>query len=714
MFWPESSMINFLFRNPSQIFRNPELQCSSKTKQSNFEKRSLPLSLPGSKGLAEEPIIPSFTMDFVSLLQEKFQTFDVVHTIVQNWVVFQRSTFDYFDENHEPFTSQIFLIEIDTGKYIHRTHGVRIDTGVTLDLDILAEKLKKAFVGTKICQGIPIQDEIKLNPKQVQRQEYPFPRLTSQDCIRLFQPCKKELVEERSICPPCQRAQMDQVLVEEMEQEEELKVDTDEIMRHLLPKSETEMSEEETPSLDWIADDILRNLKGTKSDEDDDSDDLLHDEENEESDASFSNKDDVKTNDMDESSGLKEKPHRIYKRDIKCNHCAQVFPSTTIYHRHQREKRQVGCKHCNTKVVTFGDLKKHLAKKHPEFYDGPFNSLWENDEDEETMLKPRACFRCDRVFNGAVLLYRHKEFYHELGNYRCSECQDPCLTFYDLIIHNYQKHSKAIAHVAPYTRGLEVIVDGDGKVEKKRTLFACHLCPETFTMDCTYTQHMRKYHAWGLFECIACDEVGHYAGEVSAHMTHFHPDNPEVKCPNCSIVVSLRDKRDEFLQHYENCKHVWATTGKKKVKNKDCVEKLTFQCHLCGKGYASKFILDAHIKVHQGIEQFKCSYCDYGTNVKSALKEHEQYHMREQGLTNDESGVQLYHYCDQCGQKFTRPSYVRVHKKRVHDGVKLILECKDCSPCETFRSKKMLYKHKREKHGYVPIKRSKVGRRPLD
>ncbi|TRY61467.1 hypothetical protein TCAL_07438 [Tigriopus californicus] len=666
-------------------------------------------------------------MDFVSLLKEKIEerqeeSFDLLPVLVQNWVVFQRSTFDYLDENDEPFTSQIFLIEVCTGRYVHRTHGVRVDFGVTLDLDILAAKLVEAFVGTKVCHGLPVKHDEVHPSGRLTRQEYPYPRLVSRECVHWYQPNKREGLEDgdvdesrRSVCPACQKAKRvrDDLCAEE-ETGQELKVETDEISQTLLPKAEADVSEE-TPSLDWIADDILKDLKGHESEDSDASypssslDRIILDE-TEESDTA------VKRCGRKRCKVAKsnETPVRTHKKNLKCNHCFQVFPSTTVYHRHQREKRQVGCKQCNKKVVTFGDLRKHLAKKHPESYEGPFKSLWENDEDEETMLKPRACFRCDRVFNGAVLLYRHKEFYHELGDYKCSDCQEPCLTFYDLIIHNYRQHSKAIAHVAPYTRGLEVIVDKDGKVEKKRTLFACHLCPETFTMDCTYTHHMRKYHAWGLFECIACDEVGHYAGEVSAHMVNFHRDNPEVKCPNCSSVVSLREDDDEFLHHYESCKHVWSTSGKKKSRNKDFVEKLTFQCHFCGKNYASKFILDAHIKVHQGIEQFKCSYCDYGTNVKSALKEHEQYHMREQGLTNDESGVQLYHYCDQCGQKFTRPSYVRVHKKRVHDGVKLILECKDCSPCETFRSKKMLYKHKREKHGYVPVKRTKVGRRPLD
>eukprot|EP00094_Tigriopus_californicus_P007720 TCALIF_07435-PA protein Name:"Similar to ZNF878 Zinc finger protein 878 (Homo sapiens)" AED:0.54 eAED:0.54 QI:0/0/0/0.5/1/1/2/0/638 len=627
---------------------------------------------------------------------------------MKNWIVFQRSTFDYVDPNGDPYTSQIFLIEVATGRYIHRSQGVRVDHGTLNDLELLASKLFEAFEETRPCQG---WSSDKNGFDRLPSVQYPYLRHVSSDCQYVVNPCKMELDEghsstgfqPRSLCAPCQKAGQD-VLEGAQDFREVLAEDI--ICPKIEGQTETPASWESwsggifEDSEDFESDlfnhsmgdddivggrkkskQIRKTVKGSKR-----SKKQLQS-------ASFVGGPDVDSADEAKISN---------KREYTCNHCSQTFPTISYYRRHQREKRKLSCKECDKEVTTFFDLKKHIAAKHPDSMEGIFSPLWTNDEDEETIKVPKVCFLCDRVFNGSVLLYRHKELYHEMGDQKCSDCQEPCLTFYDLMIHNYQSHSKAIPHLQPFTRGLEIVRGENGKIEKKRIEFACQFCPAGYKYDSSYTLHMRKCHAWGLFECKSCDEVGHYAQDVSSHMVTFHPDNPEVKCPNCSQVLSLKDDPGNFLHHYNECK----TPCSKRVFTRDGgFQKMSFQCQYCGKGYASKIVFRGHVKRHEGIERFKCTFCDYGSNIKSVLIDHEKTHLRERGLTNEDAGIQLYYNCEECGKKFRQSSSVRAHKKRVHQGIKKSYGCQDCG--EIFTNLQAFYRHKREKHGHV----SKSGRR---
>ncbi|TRY62190.1 hypothetical protein TCAL_07436 [Tigriopus californicus] len=659
-------------------------------------------------------------MDFVTLLldrveQRRQNSAELLHLVIQDWIVFQRCTFDYVDEHDDPYISQIFLIEICTGRYIHRAQGVKIDHGTVPDPDLLASKLIEALLGSKACQGLPFQHV--MTHGHLKTLEYPFPRQVSKDCQIVFEVCKVETDGDkvsRWTCPPCLRVGQD---ITHAKSETFHNIP----LEDLYPKIEEEDGDHNQDA-DSISAGIFDDPEPLESD--DDMDFNLSEDLTEEEDHIPRKKRTVPSQRAKKSSKARAKSRKTSslklandvvleddsmsssKKEVKCNHCSKVFPSIRYYRRHQREKRKLSCKACDQEVVTFFDLKKHIAIKHPQLLDAPYQSLWQNDEEVRTMKQPKLCFMCDRVFNGNVLLHGHKELYHELGEYKCDECQVPCLTFYDLIIHNYQQHSKVLPHVPPHKQGLEAITHDDGKIEFKRTKYVCQLCPAMFKCDTGYTSHLRRRHAWGLFDCQSCDEVGHFAKDISVHMSTFHPDNPEVKCPNCSLMVSLKDNPNGFLHHYEDPKHV----GSEAASWGNC-HKLSLQCHYCGKKYASRLNFLDHVKLHEGIERFKCSFCHYGTNNKNVLLTHEKSHLRERGLTNEDTNLKLYYDCDQCGKSFTSSVGVRKHKRTVHEGIKKKDVCKDCG--DVFTNSQAYYRHRREAHGHV-TKVRKTGRKPLD
>lgn len=598
-------------------------------------------------------------MDFISLFLERLHTsqhkLKLLHIVVEDWIMFQRDSFDYIDETGAPFVSQVFLIEGSTGRFIHRAQGTQVEDGTTQDMDVLLSKLVEAFHDVRVCQGYPMNDLDKTGGK-LSCINYPYQRCSAVSCQILFpyNSIKNEGTQ-RLICPNCQEAWQDANMT---------------VKKHV--------------QKDVIDEDQFRLVPSVM-------DTTNQDSMSEVSELSYQSEDD---SNQTHSPPTKSSSRRLYH----CNHCSKVFTSSAGYNKHLRHKRSMKCHECQQEVATFVDLIKHVSKNHPEMV--PNYQPYVQDENiTVTMKVPRKCLLCEMFFNGNVLLYRHKEIYHELGDYRCKECQEPYLTYYDLVIHNYQVHSKTSDIILPHSLGIEETVHEDGKIETKRTLFVCQLCQALFHSDVPWTSHMRNKHSWGLFECKPCDEVCHFAKDISAHMLNFHASNPEIKCPCCSKVLNLKNDHDSFNSHYQSCPHDYV----KKERQS------SFQCDYCGKNYSSKGSFVAHIKQHQGIERFKCSHCDYGTNIKAVLIDHERMHLRDKGLTNADSDLVLYHQCDQCGKEFSQRQTLRIHIKRVHQGISTSHPCKDCG--KTMASQSSLYKHKRKFHGFVSTQSRKSGGR---
>ncbi|TRY63847.1 hypothetical protein TCAL_06269 [Tigriopus californicus] len=679
-------------------------------------------------------------MDLRSLLLARLAAraapLNVVHVGIENWIVFYRDSFERWDPEDDPYApSQMFLIEITTGRYVHRAQGHKVDCGTSQDLDLLQAKLTEAFQEARACQGWPpaLTAGPQAGPPRLKAVDYPYPRRVSLQCQFLGSQdqgvkCESEAALDhgrghgpgpRFMCHPCREAGPAGPLREadpanahnlealmhvkaEIHPPEEEEKDLDE--SQLFPSDLAHVSFDE---LDCDASDLGFDYDSHENEDENEDDDEDEEADEEEKEARGPKKKRLKKakrerEDDDLGQYLPNGRRRVYD----CNHCSKTFTSSPGYHKHMKLKRGMNCRECKKRVITFNDLIKHVSDKHPSQFE-EYLKYGQFDEDETRMHVPRKCILCDMMFNGNVLLYRHKQLYHEMGDYNCSDCGHPCLTYYDLAIHYYQEHAKALEYRKPHSYGLDIVAHKDDKIEKKRVKFVCEHCQASYNTDPGWTLHLRTHHSWGLFECKPCDEICHYAHEISAHQINFHKDKPEVTCPSCSKVVDLRDDRDAFNQHYKSCPHV---ANKAIQKNNGEKKSMTFQCHYCGKNYSSKTSFDSHIKQHQGIERFKCSQCDYGTNTKNVLLDHEKMHLREKGLTNADTNLVLFHQCDQCGKQYSNIQGLRGHVKRVHLGIKPSYPCADCDLVVS--SKSMLYRHKREMHGFVNNVKKK-GRRNI-
>ncbi|TRY62979.1 hypothetical protein TCAL_10947 [Tigriopus californicus] len=736
-------------------------------------------------------------VELVQKLQSSIPSPKLLYFVMDDWLLVHKNSFDHFNEDGEPFISQVFLIEIKTGRYIHRCQGQKVDHGTAIELQVLTAKLTHAFQGTKPCLGFFIQEDSSddVDPlSSTTVREFPFRRQTSRDCQFHYKvpSVKSEKSEDRKQrCSPCQ------VLWQEIHSSPlnpsdthldgsdiDLQTDAQSIVVDIL-RIKPENDDVDGPSTPYgssydsseaVRQEIFSKakevFKGHNSDGEEDQanldlthsldtmdiqDDLCEDKEvvaNKDNPHSMnvSNASDEpsssifnigqssttgsehvcmccsqpfpslqaltwhrnmiqcqskKSNDVDIKSSVPESGSstNVRRSRNRCLCCSIVFPNNRqlVEHGKERQKeerarRKVGCRECGERPFrTFKELIQHYSIQHPEKVENNQEYLPQSQE-LETMKEPKTCSICDVVSNGRTLNSRHKEKYHVVGNYLCSTCQEPCLTYYDLMIHRFQAHLKATDSIPISYNGLSTCADEDGKISYKTDGLVCQICSESFKCKKTFASHQRRAHSWGRMRCKPCGEWSNYAQDISAHTLHFHKDKPEVLCPNCDEVIDLKDNPAAFDLHFPTC--CPSRAYRRRTLNSP------FQCPLCEKKYSLKHSLKAHLKMHQGIFKYQCEYCGFGANVKHTFVRHKNVHLRKMGLLTEADHLRE---CKVCGKKLVNKEAVYHHMRRVHQEQKPVSQCKQCG--ESFVYSSALYNHKIRVHGHVPkSKGSKCGK----
>ena len=87
------------------------------------------------------------------------------------------------------------------------------------------------------------------------------------------------------------------------------------------------------------------------------------------------------------------------------------------------------------------------------------------------------------------------------------------------------------------------------------------------------------------------------------------------------------------------------------------------RCPTCGKMFKSKQNLKEHETGHKGDRPYSCPNCGKSFKTTRILKSHMKTHMREKGLGEGDSKVQLYYDCDLCGKSLTTRQSLSAHKK---------------------------------------------------
>lgn len=85
-----------------------------------------------------------------------------------------------------------------------------------------------------------------------------------------------------------------------------------------------------------------------------------------------------------------------------------------------------------------------------------------------------------------------------------------------------------------------------------------------------------------------------------------------------------------------------------------------YACHICGRRFTRKFVLDKHIRTHQQDRTFGCEHCSRSFLTLEGLRNHVAIHTGERPYR-----------CGLCPESFMNTSASSVHRRSKHavDGV---------------------------------------------
>ncbi|XP_021707646.1 gastrula zinc finger protein XlCGF57.1 [Aedes aegypti] len=231
-------------------------------------------------------------------------------------------------------------------------------------------------------------------------------------------------------------------------------------------------------------------------------------------------------------------------------------------------------------------------------------------------LKPATCEQCNREFAKFTYLKVHMEMMHSEDKQKilCDfpDCGRSFATLAGMVSHKNVKHL--------------------GKVVPKQE-HVCEYCGKVFGSFSMLKLHRDKHHE-GIRKhtCSVCGK-----SHDSRHKLKFHMLRHEgIKQYTCHICGAKKTTPTELKIHVN--RH----TREKK-----------YPCGQCDAVFLSTGNKSRHVRlVHQGIKNFKCTYCDRAFGKAETLKHHVMIHTGEKP-----------HECQLCGKRFIQLVALQTHMK---------------------------------------------------
>jgi hypothetical protein len=257
-----------------------------------------------------------------------------------------------------------------------------------------------------------------------------------------------------------------------------------------------------------------------------------------------------------------------------------------------------------------------------------------------------SCVYCDLKFKGWVTMKYHTDVKHiESGekSFFCLECQKGFSYQSNLKRHNY-------SHV-------------------KQAKYVCEICAKEYKKLISLNIHMAKNHNTGKEPMLICDKCDYSAPHhelLQKHIRHKHEVDKHKKCPCCDFKTPQVQK---LYIHID-------------VRHPDYDEKKLF-CDKCGKSFIYELSLKQHVN-------FECKFSDYIRKVKNP---------RKKLKTIKKIEVK----CDYCLEILCNSEKIKLHYKRTHPNLPIILDGIEKFPCshckDFFFCKVSLEKHSHMEHG---------------
>lgn len=338
-------------------------------------------------------------------------------------------------------------------------------------------------------------------------------------------------------------------------------------------------------------------------------------------------------------------------------------------------------------------------------YDDDNNDNNDDDDDDLQSLNPikkellntklrgsggsKPCPICGMILSSTYNLTLHLRRHNNEKPFKCDKCPAAFTLRYELSSHA-AVHSKVRPFICKFCG------KGFKNVGSLRTHFRihgfkdhkCKYCALRFKSKEERFEHESSAHNNDIvkYKCKYCYKS--YADEdgLEYHEIHYH-SKTKIKEP---VARKERKYNGEDFKYYSCSKCPDRFKYKKdqiyhyQQYHEEEFSKLFEKCKICGKLLTQKY-MSSHMEAHEGILPHKCQDCDYQTNRKNDLKNHQLTHTRNYRFK-----------CSYCNKSYRTNSHVRQCERR-HEGPKDI----KCLKCEMmFYTYSELKTHINRKHKF--------------
>ncbi|XP_067642138.1 zinc finger protein 260-like [Eurosta solidaginis] len=268
------------------------------------------------------------------------------------------------------------------------------------------------------------------------------------------------------------------------------------------------------------------------------------------------------------------------------------------------------------------------------------------------------CDQCGKRFSHKITLDGHIRQVHEgcKRPFKCDRCENSYALLGGLYTHIKEIHEAEVRSYTCSIDGCDLKYTNSKSLERhKRTKhcenpvvkkYVCEQCGATFNQTANLRYHRRTKHPTEdqqaekakkdqmkeRFECETCKKLFHSRYTLKYHTLQFHTKQMNYECNVCGKKVALKFMLDQHMLVHSTNK---------------------IPCDVCGRAFVRKFELDKHIKaVHMKLKPFPCQYCNESFAIRKTLIHHEYTHTGEKPYV-----------CDICGNAYRQQSCLKNHRK---------------------------------------------------